>query len=121
MDYIISPSWFYWLGIAQTVNLTATVLAGLLAVACGVLMSIRIAMLNNYAEEEEEVKTVKRLLKIVVPLTVLLWILAIFVPSKETLIEMQVAKFATYENAQWTVDAVKDAVDYIVQAIKSIG
>ena len=43
-----------------------------------------------------------------------------FVPSKEALIEMQVARFATYENAEWTLDTVKAAVDYIVESIKSV-
>ena len=31
-----------------------------------------------------------------------------------------VAKYATYENAGLTVDALKSAVDYVVQAIQSL-
>lgn len=41
-------------------------------------------------------------------------------PSKETMISMMVAKFATHTNAQLTVDAIKGAVDYIVKAIQSV-
>ena len=36
------------------------------------------------------------------------------------MIEMQIARYATYENAEWTVDAIKNAVDYVVQAVKSL-
>ncbi|MBO7734674.1 MAG: hypothetical protein J6S67_19090 [Methanobrevibacter sp.] len=118
MDYIITPAWFYWVRVAQTVNLTVSILAGLLGLACLGLAAIRMAMVGEYDEEEPEVKTVKRLLKIVFPLTILFVILAIFVPSKETLIEMQVAKFATFDNARLTIDAVKNAVDYIISTIK---
>lgn len=118
MDYIILPSWFYWLGVAEIAHIMSIVLTMLLGVACSVLAILRISMFYDYSEEEPEVKTVKRLQKIVLPLTVLFLILAIFIPSKETLIEMQVAKFATYENAQLTLNAVKNAVDYIISGVK---
>jgi hypothetical protein len=41
-------------------------------------------------------------------------------PSDDTLIEMMIAKQATYDNAQWTLETLKSAVDYIVNAIKSV-
>ncbi len=44
----------------------------------------------------------------------------VFIPDKQTMIEMLVAKTATVENAEWTVDAVKQAVDYIVSAIQTL-
>lgn len=44
---------------------------------------------------------------------------AIFIPSKETSIEMLVAKTATFDNVDWTVQQVKEVVDYIVRAIQS--
>lgn len=40
--------------------------------------------------------------------------------AKDALIEMMIAKQATYENATWTLDALKSAVDYVVQAIQSL-
>jgi len=44
----------------------------------------------------------------------------IFIPSRNTMLEMQIARYATYENAEWTVETIKSAVDYIVQAIGSL-
>ena len=42
-------------------------------------------------------------------------------PSEKRLIEMQIARFATVENAEWALDAIKSATDYIVSAIKELG
>ena len=47
-------------------------------------------------------------------------VLTIFVPSKSTMIEMMIAKYATYENADWTVESLKSVVDYIVEAFKAV-
>lgn len=43
-----------------------------------------------------------------------------FLPDKETMIEMTVAKYATRDNVAWSVDQIKSIVDYIVQAMQSI-
>ena len=48
------------------------------------------------------------------------FIIHVFIPSRETLIEMQIARFTTVENAEWALDAVKSATDYIVSAIKEL-
>jgi hypothetical protein len=47
-------------------------------------------------------------------------IAAIFIPSREALIEMQVAKFVTYENAELSIDAVKSIIDYIINAVQNL-
>ena len=47
-------------------------------------------------------------------------IASIFIPGRTTNIEMLIAKTATFENVNWTVQQVKEVVDYIVQAIKTI-
>lgn len=57
----------------------------------------------------------KLLNKILVP-TIICLMLSIFLPNKETLIEMQVAKIVTVDNVKLTFNAVKEAVDYIIQA-----
>ena len=42
----------------------------------------------------------------------------IFIPSKRTLIEMEVAKHATYENMEIVEEKIKDATDYILEKIQ---
>lgn len=71
-------------------------------------------------DERKAVRFFTKALKIAIGVCIVSGLFLVFVPSKETLIEMMVAKQATYENATWTVDALKSAVDYVVQAIQSL-
>lgn len=45
---------------------------------------------------------------------------SIFIPGKTTSVEMLVARTATFENVDWTVQQVKEVVDYIVSALKGV-
>lgn len=72
------------------------------------------------ADERKAVRFFTKALKVGIGVCVIAGLFLVFVPSKETLIEMMIAKQATYENTTWTVDALKSAVDYVVQAIQSL-
>lgn len=109
--YIIDPVWFYWVNVATGIKIVAIVSAYVSLIAC-IPLAITV-----YGEEDDDYLKLLRVTMVVAVLSILG---AIFVPTKETLIEMQIAKYATWENAEWTVDAVKDAVDYIVNAISSL-
>lgn len=45
-------------------------------------------------------------------------IISIFIPSKETMEKMMIANYITKNNLEITVDAVKQAIDYITEALK---
>lgn len=110
-EYIINPMWFYWINVVDAVRLITII--GLCLSAVG---TIPLAIGVFVEEDDEYIKP----LKIAVTVLAVCLLSVVFIPSKGTLIEMQVAKYATWENAEWTVDAIKDAVDYIVNAIGSI-
>jgi len=63
---------------------------------------------------------VQRVAIVLFAVAVILFIIYVFIPPRETLIEMQIARFTTVENAEWALDAVKSATDYIVSAIKEL-
>ena len=115
--YIINPAWFYWVNIANAGRAVLSISSVILLL----LTSICFFMLaDDMLFDEEDRARVKKAIGRGFVVGIFCLIAAIFIPSKETLIEMQVAKYATWENAEWTVDAVKDAVDYIVNAIGSL-
>jgi hypothetical protein len=47
-------------------------------------------------------------------------LIAVFVPDKQTMIEMQVATVATKTNVEWTVEQLKVVTDYISERINSV-
>lgn len=118
MNYIIDPMWFYWVnvvdwikGVVLSIAIIATVVA---------FIGFVIAMANKGWDSESEHKREMKSARALTVISVIAFMVSAFIPSKQTLIEMQVAKFATYENAEWTVEAIKQAVDYIVEAVGSL-
>lgn len=111
MEYIINPAWFYWINVADTLK---SVFVVLFVVSCAVMLA---TLICGFCDDDDDAR---RRLKYVLPAFVICLLAMAFSPSKDTLIEMQVAKIATVDNAKLTVDALKSAVDYIINAINSL-
>lgn len=111
-DYIINPAWFYWLEVIDDIKTIALIF--------GVLGSVgsSLAVIDRLIEPEEFAS--KKILKCLLPPTIILLILSIFLPSRQTMIEMMVAKIANRSNIDITIDALKEALEYIVQTIQSL-
>ena len=127
MNYIINPSWFYWLGVVNSMRgfmLAAFIVAIIVIGVALILIPWNVSMIREFPslsdDERKNVRFFTKALKVAIGVCVASGLFLVFVPSKETLIEMMIAKQATYENATWTVDALKNAVDYVVQAIQSL-
>lgn len=127
MNYIINPSWFYWLGVVHSMRgfmLTAFIVSIIIIGVALIIIPVNIKLIRDYPsisdDERKVVRFFTKAMKVSIGVCVVGGLFLVFVPSKETLIEMMIAKQATYENATWTVDALKSAVDYVVQAIQSL-
>ena len=127
MNYIINPSWFYWLGVVNSMRgfmLVAFIVAIIIVGVSLIIIPVNVKLIQDYPsicdDERKAIRFFTKALKIAIGVCIVSGLFLVFVPSKETLIEMMVAKQATYENATWTVDALKSAVDYVVQAIQSL-
>ncbi|MEA4919367.1 MAG: hypothetical protein VB078_00365 [Clostridiaceae bacterium] len=116
MNYIVNPMRFYWVQILNDAKETFLVLA--VSATIAVLLGMMMYAINMSVGETNI--AIKRWAKPAIIMLIISWSLYILLPSKETLILMMIAKHATYENAQWTVETIKSAVDYIVQAVQSI-
>ena len=127
MNYIINPSWFYWLGVVNSMRgfmLVAFIVAVIIVGVALIVIPVNVKLIQDYPsisdDERKAVRFFTKALKVAIGVCIVAGLFLVFVPSKETLIEMMVAKQATYENAAGTVDALKSAVDYVVQAIQSL-
>lgn len=120
MTYMISPMWFYWISVINNVIVAFQVVAfisGIALLCCILFIIFTEVAQDKIVSYEEEKKIMISIIKLIAPVFVISVFGIILIPTREVLIEMQVAKFATTENAQWTLDAIKSAVDYIIQAI----
>lgn len=117
-NYIINPSIFYWMNVLDTVR-GIMIVTLFISVACLVIALIFYSV-NIDDREDEAAKEYHKLIFIAGIIIIISSIIVIFVPDKRTNMEMLIARTATYENAQLTVQGIKEIVDYIVQAINSI-
>lgn len=134
MNYIINPNWFYWLQVINGLNVAFTVIAGVASFAVVVLAVL--ALINYFAGKDFRYRVDENgkptdsdwlsflsMRKITIIFTIIAMaslIISILIPSKETLISMMIAKYTTKENLNITVEGIKSAVDYIINAMKEI-
>lgn len=118
MDYIINPVWFYVIQIARNLNILFSISFTLSLITLFIL-----CLIYNIVHDEigdNELKKLHKYIKCSIVIFIVSTICYIAIPTQETIIYMFVAKFATYTNAQITLDGIKSVVDYIVQAIGSL-
>ena len=116
MNYIIDPRIFYWISVLSSLKVVCIVV--LIGTMIG--SAIVIAMISgDFSYDDEEQKTQKKILTALLVAAIVSILGVVFIPGKETMIEMLVAKMATEQNVELTAEAVKKIVDYIIQASKA--
>ena len=126
-NYIINPAVFYWMNVLNIVHILTIVVFSLgliltfIGITCDIIYMYNFKNYPHACEHDGEVAKIWHKVAVIASVvSVISGLIMIFVPDKTTSIEMLVARTATYENAQLTVQGIKEVVDYIVQAIKSI-
>ena len=112
MNYIVDPSWVYWIGIAEAAKIISLVVGGLLWIICLIAVPIFV--------DDGEWEDVKKWAMPFIAVAFVLVIIGVFIPSKQTLITMKVAELATKENVTLTANQLKEIVDYIINALKEL-
>lgn len=114
MEYYISPSWIYWINV---VNSLKVFFVSLMIISGGsIILALPVTVVDNVIQES----TFKKLEIIACIIFMLSLFCILFVPSKEVLIEMEVAKLATKQNVELTVESLKSIVDYIIDAVAKL-
>ena len=115
-DYIINPSWFYWVSVCEGVK----ILAFVLAILCGtgfIAYVIFYSVDKDFGDDDEAVIHKKWAVRFGIAVIVAV-LIGILTPSKETLIQMKLAELGTYDNANKAIEMIQDATDYILEHIK---
>ena len=110
MNYIVDPRWFYFVNVVNNLEVfmicAAIVFLAVGGVTLGVLYAER--AFKDFPKE-------KRFGKACVIIGVIMCLAAVFIPSKETLIEMEIARHVTYDSTETAVQMIQEATDYILE------
>lgn len=116
MNYIVDPSWVYWMNVASTMKVLCLLIGGLSMVVTFVAVPVFLAD----AYDEDDYATIRKWAIPIASVSIILILAGVFIPSKETLITMKVAELATKENITLTAQQLKEIVDYIINALKEL-
>ena len=117
MQPIISPSIFYWFEIISNLKIFLSILFGLSCVGLVFCIVSFIAMLVEEELETHTGKIIKKLCKFCTIITSIFGLLFIFIPSKETLMTMIVAKYVTPDNITAVGGTIEESVSSIATEI----
>lgn len=106
---IISPWTIYWINRLDAIGITIVVVALGLAIA-----AFLVAMFNDINGHDIPKGKINKLLAG----AVILSILAIFVPSSKTALEMVIADNVTYETVDEALERIEEVADHIIDKIK---
>lgn len=116
MEPIINPAWFYWIDVINTFGILLRVLSILFGIVWLILLFAFIILDGAYNKNKAE-SCIKFFIVSFIVLVAAI-IISIFIPSKETMEKMMIANYITKNNLEITVDAVKQAIDYITEVLK---
>ena len=117
MQPIISPSIFYWFEIISNLKIFLSILFGLSCVGLVFCIVSFIAMLVEEELETHTGKIIKKLCKFCTIITSIFGLFSIFIPSKETLMTMIVAKYVTPDNITAVGGTIEESVSSIATEI----
>ena len=116
MNYIVNPSWVYWMNISNVMKVMCLIIGGVGIAA----MIIGVPVCLAEAFDKEDYAKIRKWVIPIASVSIILVLAGVFIPSKETLITMKVAELATKENITLTAQQLKEIVDYIINALKEL-
>ena len=114
MKPIINPWMFYLVDCLDGLKMLCILAVPLLVFVIGY---ITFTIDDFGCGDEKDVKSARRIRKIVILFSILLLVVIPFIPSKETCYKMIVASQITDNNIQKAEDTIKNSVDYIFEKI----
>ena len=119
MDYIINPWWFYFVQGSGTFKYMFY-LCGTIILFIGTVLLVGKCVDIYYDDSTCDLdKIFLTRFKRVCIIGAVIFILGALIPTKDTLIKMQIAKFGTYSNAEKVLNVIDEKTDALIKAIGS--
>lgn len=123
MNYIIDPMWFYWLQVLNNLSIFCMAIgaSGCAIAMLGVIYTMMQfdGMLKIESQYKRYSQIMKKLKKFVI-IFAIMFICGLIIPNKETMIQMKIAEYTTYDNLNTATEKIKEVTDYIVEKIQEV-
>lgn len=117
MDYIINPWWFYFVQVCGTLIDLFCIIGALIFIFGVTLWLINYFVLyEDKSTCDSDRKCLARFKHIYI-IGAVMFIIGTLIPTEDTLIKMQIAKFGTYSNAEKVLNVIDEKTDALIDAI----
>ena len=118
MDYIINPWWFYFVQICGTFKCMFYIFSAMFLFIGAFFLVSRYVDIYYGDSTFDSNKIFLTRFKRVCIIGAVIYILGALIPTENTLIKMQIAKFGTYSNAEKVLNVIDEKTDAIIDAIR---
>lgn len=118
MNPIISPLWFYLIGIGAGIQILLGIVGGVIAFIAGIELIISVIEYYNY-NHESTLKIIK-ISKKYFMIGLMIGFFAVLIPSKETCYQMIAATVVTPNNIEIVGETTTDIIDYIIESVDTL-
>lgn len=117
---IINPFWFYLIGIANSLGVFLTIIAGLMSIIYFIfLISYFVTSIEGGFNKEDK-KNMNNFLRKGSIMCFILIIVACLIPNEKTCYQMLTASLCTKENIEYLKETGKNLVDYIIETADTL-
>lgn len=118
MNPIINPNLFYWAGVAENINVITILL--LIFSCIGMVIAV-ISWVVCWTENDDEyLPKILKVIKILCIMILILSLILIFAPSKETIYSMTVTELITPDNINVIIEKGEEGISFLVDQIEQI-
>ena len=118
MNPVISPLWFYLIGIGAGAQMLLGIVGGVIAVIAGIALII--GAIEYYDYNHESTLKIIKISKKYFMIGLMIGFFAVLIPSKETCYQMIAATVVTPNNIEIVGETATDIVDYIIESVDTL-
>lgn len=117
---IINPFWFYLIGIANSLGVFLTIIAGLMSIIYFIFLISYFVTSIEEGFNKEDKKNMNNFLRKGSIMCFILIIVACLIPNEKTCYQMLTASLCTKENIEYLKETGKNLVDYIIETADTL-
>lgn len=118
MEQIVNPAFFYWASVFEGLKMASIVLTAVCLVALLLMVFYYNSEYRGWYDDDEDAIAFRKIMKRIAVASMVMVVIIIFVPSKQTMIEMQLAKMATGDNISAVIEKITEVAKEIIESAK---